>query len=145
MLKELQDPIFIDLDVYTSFISLWNRSNANRVEANTLFYLIVNFIDQKLDFVNKVKLILVNLEHIELDYNFDLNSFKKAIFYSIIQHLQQICLNNTNFESKQNKLAVIFSKLIFKVHGKIENRTRAIDLEIMSFLIKHWKIIETNR
>jgi len=55
MLKELQDPIFVNLEIYSSFISLWNRSNANRLEANELFYLIVDFIDLNLEFVNKVR------------------------------------------------------------------------------------------
>jgi hypothetical protein len=53
-------------------------------------------------------------------------------------------MNNQNFESKQNKLSAIFAKLIFKVHGKIETRTKAIDMEIISFLIRNWKMLESS-
>lgn len=119
MLKELHDPIFTNSQVYSDFKVLWNESMRKAISPKSLFFLIINFIDQHLSFVNK------------------------AIFYSIIQHLRQIATNSKQYGIKRNKLASVFARLLFKTEVAYKNNSA--DEEVISFLIDNWKILDSRK
>ena len=119
MLKELQDPIWTNSKVYSDFKVLWNESMQNEIAPKNVFFLIINFIDRHLNFVNK------------------------AIFYSIIQHLRQVATSNKHYGNKRDRLASMFAKLLFKTEVIYPDNSG--DEQIISFLIDNWKILENQK
>lgn len=117
MLKELNEPLFGSVYIYQRFITTWNLAKLQNTSPNALFYLLINFIDQNLNFANK------------------------AIFYSLIQHIRHIALSHSEFEVKRNALANLFAKLIFK-SNELNN---SAEKEIIIFLVDNWKILDSRK
>ena len=119
MLKELNEPLFSTAYIYQRFIATWKLAKSHNTTPNAaLFYLLINFIDQNLNFTNK------------------------AIFYSLIQHIRQVALSHNDFEMKKNTLASLFAKLIFKSN---EKKMNLAEKEIIVFLIDNWKVLDTRK